>query len=108
MLLAIGTSVADAARHTGVSERTIWRRLADPAFHQQVETERAELLTRTSAQLSACGPLAVTTLRDLLKSERDQVRLGAARSILELGVDLRELVALEARVAALEQGGFRR
>jgi hypothetical protein len=45
---------------------------------------------------------AAKTLRKLLKADADTVKLGAARSILELGNKLREAVELEQRLAALE------
>ena len=45
---------------------------------------------------------AADTLRQLLKAEAESVRLGAARSILELGSKLREAVELEDRIGELE------
>jgi hypothetical protein len=45
----------------------------------------------------------VDTLRGLLAGESESVKLGAARSILELGWKLKEAVELELRIAALEQ-----
>jgi hypothetical protein len=46
---------------------------------------------------------AAGTLAKLLDAEKESVRLGAARALLELGVKLRESVELEQRLAALEQ-----
>jgi hypothetical protein len=46
---------------------------------------------------------AADTLRDLLGSTSPTARLGAARSILELSVKLRESIELEERLQALEQ-----
>jgi hypothetical protein len=45
---------------------------------------------------------AADVLRDLLGAGSESVRLGAARSLLELGVRLRESVELEERLQALE------
>ena len=45
---------------------------------------------------------AAKALRELLACESPAVRLGAARSILELGVKIREAVELEERVGVLE------
>jgi hypothetical protein len=42
-------------------------------------------------------------LRQLLKARSETVRLGAARSMLELGVKLRESVEIEQRIATLEE-----
>jgi hypothetical protein len=46
---------------------------------------------------------AADVLRQLLAARSESVRLGAARSLLELGVKLRESVELEERLQALEE-----
>jgi HEAT repeat protein len=46
---------------------------------------------------------AADMLRQLLAAKSENVRLGAARSLLELGVKLREAVELEERVRLLEE-----
>jgi HEAT repeat protein len=46
---------------------------------------------------------AADVLRKLLAAESESVRLGAARSLLELGVRLRDSVELEERVRELER-----
>ena len=56
-------------------------------------------------QLADASTAATATLRKLLAAEAETVRLGAARSILELGTKLRESVEFEERVRALEAKG---
>jgi hypothetical protein len=103
MALACGATVAAAARQTGASERTIYRRLADPAFKHELQVLRADMVQRTSGTLTAAATEAVKSLLELLKPATPHAtRLGAARSVLELGVKLREAAELEARIAALE------
>jgi hypothetical protein len=46
---------------------------------------------------------AADVLRQLLAARSETVRLGAARSLLELGVKLRESVELEQRMRDLEE-----
>jgi hypothetical protein len=46
---------------------------------------------------------AADTLRRLLASAADAIKLGAARSILELGAKLREAGEFEQRLLAVEQ-----
>ena len=46
---------------------------------------------------------AADTLRGLLNAEGENVRLGAARSILELGTKLRDAVEIEERLVELER-----
>jgi hypothetical protein len=59
--------------------------------------------------LTAAATEAVSTLRGLqAKSIPASVRLGAARSVLELGAKLRETAEFEAQIAALEEAAERR
>ena len=101
-VLAGGATVQVAAQRAHVSERTVYRRLSDPAFRQRVTETRAEMVSRAVGQLADAGAEAATTLRALLGAESESVRLGACRAILELGVKLRESEDLERRVAELE------
>ncbi len=100
--LAAGASRTSAAKAAGVSERTVFRRLQDPAFRQRLDEARAEMLTSAVARLTASATSAAMTLHRLLTAESESVQLGAARSILELGTKLRESEELAARIAALE------
>jgi hypothetical protein len=101
--LAAGATVRDAARRAGVSERTAHRRLADPDFRRRLTEARAGMVERALGQLAEGSTEAVATLRKLLKAKGDTVKLGAARTILEVGNKLRESVELQQRIAALEQ-----
>ena len=100
--LAAGATLVDAARQAGVSERTVRRRLDDPAFCQQVDEARAAMLTQAVARLTAASVAAVETLQTLLAAEPAFVRLAAARAILDLGLKYREHHDLTERVLALE------
>jgi hypothetical protein len=104
MALACGATVESAARQAGVSESTAHRRLEDPAFRQQLQTLQAEMIKRTAGALTAASTESVRTLLELQKpSAPPTVRLGAARSILEIGIKLREAADLEERLSVLEQ-----
>jgi hypothetical protein len=104
MAFLCGATVESAARQAGVSERTARRRLKDPAFQQQLQALRADLNQRTAGALTAAATEAVRTLLELLKaSAPPAVRLGAARSILDIGIKLQESAHFEGRLSALEQ-----
>src|SRR5689334_22084195 len=104
MALACGATIESAARQAGVSESTVQRRLDDPTFRQQLQTLRADMIQRTAGALTAASTESVRTLLELQKpSAPPAVRLGAARSILEIGIKLREAADLEARLSAMEQ-----
>jgi transposase len=100
--LAAGHSIKEAAKIAGVGERTAHRRLDDPAFKERVSEMRTEFLSEAVGRLSDATTEAAKTLRSLLESKSDSVRLSAARSILEFAPKLRETVELERRLAALE------
>jgi len=101
--LAAGKTVADAAEAAGLSERTAYRRLDDAAFRGRMTTLRGEMIGRAVGRLADASTKAVETLTALLTTDSATVRLGAARSILELGTRLREAVEIEERLSSLEQ-----
>ena len=102
--LACGLSVEQAARQTGVSTRTIQRRLTEANFSFRLDELRHEMLARSCAMLTAAGVESVRTLVELLKPQQAaNTRLQAARAILDLGVKLRQLVDVEEQVHELER-----
>ena len=104
LALACGASVENAARQAGVSESTAYRRLADSDFSQRLKDLRADMVQRTAGALTAAATEAVRTLLELQKpSAPPAVRLGAARSVLEIGMKVREVADLEERLTALEE-----
>jgi hypothetical protein len=102
LALAAGQTLRDAAAAVGIGERTATRRWADPAFRRRVAELRGGMVSRALGTLADGMSDAAGTLRKLLDAEAESVRLGAARSILELGTKLRESVELEERMAELE------
>jgi hypothetical protein len=102
LALATGQTLRAAAEATGVGERTATRRVAEPGFRRRVGELRAEMTSRALGRMADGMADAADVLRQLLNAESESVRLGAARSLLELGVKLRESVELEERLAALE------
>ncbi len=100
--LAGGSTVQDAAATAGVGVATVYRRLREREFKQKVEEARTELLSGAMARLSAATTDAVTTLMGLLAAESESVRLGAARSILDMALRWRESADLAERLDAVE------
>src|SRR5437870_3553232 len=96
LAMAEGRTVREAASVANVSERTATRRLADPDFHRRVVEARAEMMARALGKLADGMAEAADALRQLLGAKSESVRLGAARSILELGNKLRESAEIEA------------
>ncbi|VTU02487.1 phage protein : Phage protein OS=Acetonema longum DSM 6540 GN=ALO_17461 PE=4 SV=1 [Gemmataceae bacterium] len=102
LALACGATVEAAARQCGLTDRTIYRRLSEPAFKDRLQALRTDMVARAAGMLTAAAGEAVRTLLQLQKDAPATVRLGAAKAVLEVGMKLREIVDLEARMAALE------
>src|SRR5262249_28779895 len=101
--LAKGATVAQAAAQAGVSERTVYRRLADKEFQDQIEALQEEMLQRAVAMLTAAAQEGIRSLVDLQnESTPPAVRRSAVRDILEMGMRLRQAAELEKRLIALE------
>jgi type II secretory pathway component PulF len=101
--LACGATVDNAAHSAGMSARTVHRRLKEPVFQERLQQVHTDMLRRTAGMLTAAGLESVKTLITLQQTTNPgSVRLGAARSVLEMGVKVREASELAQRLAALE------
>src|SRR5687767_7153728 len=79
---AQGLGVAAAAKAAGISERTAFRRLRDPRFVEKERQFRSQVLNEAMTQMAASASLAVATLVELVKSQSENVRTAAAKSLL--------------------------
>jgi hypothetical protein len=103
LALAGGQTLRAAAEAAKIAERTATRRMADPAFRRRVTELRGDMVQRSLGRMAEGMSEAADVLRQLLAARSESVRLGAARSLLELGVRLRESVELEQRMRDLEE-----
>ena len=101
--LASGATIKQAANTAGVAEKTAHRRLADPAFRARLTALRTELLDAAAGRLAAAGTGAVDALQALLTAESEAVRLGAARSLLDLCFKSVDILTWDSRVAEIER-----
>ena len=101
--IASGATVADAASLAGVSERTVRRRLSNPAFCGELSRARSAMLESTIGILADASTEAARTLRGLLAANvAPNVRLRAAMAVIDLTRELTEERDLEERVTRLE------
>jgi hypothetical protein len=100
--LAGGFTVEAAAAKARLSTRTAFRRLENPDFRRHVAEVRSEMVGRACGKLADGMAKAAGTLRKLLTTGSDSVKLGAARAMLELAVRVREAEELEQRLVWLE------
>ncbi len=104
LALAGGETVAAAARKANVAERTLYRWLNDEDFRREVNQARAEMFRRAAGCMAEGAVSGALTLRQLcLRGKSENVRLGAARALIDLGAKLSEIVDLEERLSALER-----
>lgn len=108
LALASGSSMIDAARAAGISERTVRRRLTKPEYRMEISRLRARLLDAAVGKLVAETTDAVETLSDLLNATSEHVRLGAAKAILDFGLSLQEALETQTRITTLEELYVRR
>ena len=101
--LAAGGPIEQAASAAGVSQRTVYRRLAEPGFRARLAASRDQLVVEALGELAASATEAAATLRRLLWARDERVQLGAARVLLDQLLRMRETVELAERVAALER-----
>jgi hypothetical protein len=102
--LASGATKESAARHAGVSLRTVHRRLDDPQFCRALQAFRTDIVQRTAGALTAAGLEFVKTLVRLAGTGAPPAtQLGAARAGLEIGMRVREQTDLEVRLTAMEE-----
>lgn len=101
--LAAGKMRKDAAEMAGVSERTVYARLADAGFRGRAAELRREMIERAVGELSDATAEAARALRALLSAESEAVRLRAACAILDQAVKLRDHAELCERVEEIER-----
>lgn len=98
-----GRTYAKAAEATGVSVRTVERRMADPAFRALVEAKRLELLDSALGLLVGSAELAALVLRNVAgHGQSEAARVAAALGLLDRGLRWDEHVALRRRIETLE------
>jgi hypothetical protein len=104
--LARGYTKAQAARATGVAVRTVFRRVADPAFAARVREARRELLDAVMGRLATAAGDAALTLATLVAPSAavgEKVKVAASKSVIELMTRLLTTVELTDRLEELER-----
>lgn len=94
-----------ACAAAGISAQTLYRWLKQPHFRQALQQAEGEALQALQRRLTALGDMAVGVLGDTMSDPqaRPSERLRAADVTLSRLLQLREMVALEERVAELER-----
>ena len=96
---------ATAAAAAGVSLTTLKRYLNNDEFQREYQRAITELIAEAVAQAKQSLSPALSTLREVMESEEQngQVRVSAARSLLEYGMKLIEQNDILVRLNELER-----
>lgn len=93
----------DAAKAAGVSEKTLYQWLNEPAFRAALREAEKSILDDVTRRLSAGASLALDTLKKLVQSARhESTKLRASVAWLELSLKYRDMHDIEERLTALE------
>ena len=103
--LATSGNVAEAARAANVSRKTLYRWLRQSDFTEALEVAAQESLANLSRELVCLGAQAVTALEGAMTDTEaaTSTKVRAADVVLARLLQLRELVSIELRLAALEK-----
>lgn len=103
-LLAMRT-YAEAAAAAGTSLPTLYRWMNDPQFRAELDAREAAMIDAAQRAVLRLQENAIATIAGILANagESASVRLAAAKTALDYSIRLRELAAIERRLAALER-----
>lgn len=96
-------TIARAAEKASVSESTLLRWMAEPAFKTRLRAARREVVEAAIGRLQQATATAVEALERNLTCGIPPVEVGAARTILDQAIKAVELVDLTERIEQLEQ-----
>lgn len=94
-----------AAAKLGMTERTLYKRMASPAFQQMMKQAQLKMLEQVTQRAQRATEGAVQVMSDIMQDTgtASQVRLNAADAILRNALKLTDTVDVQRRLAALEE-----
>ena len=111
--MLVAPSIEEGCKRARISKAAVYEWLKDEAFRQELKRQRDEIIERALDSLKANIAKAGETLVKHLDSERENISIRAAESIIEFAQKALEHEELEQRIEALEtrlaqQGGHYR
>ena len=99
------STVRQSAAASGIPERTLWRFLERPDFSERLEAEKGKLIATASDSLKSKLTAATTTLANVMEDvdTPPQVKVTAARTILEFSLRYSEMADVLHRLDELER-----
>ena len=108
--LLAAPSIEEGCKRARISKAAVYEWLKDEAFRQELKRQRAAAIEQALDSLKANLTKATETLVKHMNSERENISIRAAESIIEFAQKALEHEELEQRIEALEtrlaqQGG---
>lgn len=103
--LLTSPTYAEAATRANISESTLFRLRKKPDFHEVLNKLKKEMFSETMQKAQSYSKEMLEVLRTIALDEKatDSSRVSAAKGILELGVQLRSMEEIEAKLLELEK-----
>lgn len=94
----------EAAKKAGITERTLRNYLADPAFREEYQRRKRQLVSDATRQIQSSYKSAIKALREIVESDRasEGGKISAARALLEYGQKFTETNEIMVAVEELE------
>ena len=93
----------DAIKAARIGRHTFYNYLKQPHFKAELDRQLNDLTDGAFNQLKSAAGDAVDTLRTLLNSESENVRLRASQAIIDYVIKARELGDISARLDEIEK-----
>lgn len=103
--LLTSPTYAEAARRANISESTLKRLRQKPEFQEVIHALKSEMFSETMQKAQSYSKEMLEVLREIALDVKatDSSRVSAAKGILELGVQLRNMEEIEAKILELEK-----
>ena len=103
LVLLSGRTVAAAARRCGVNEKTLRRWMAEDVFKHELAEARRVTFQAGMSRVQALTAVAIDTLAMLMgRGMPPTVRLGAARTVAELGMHQHDADTIMQKLSEIE------
>ena len=103
--LLTSPTYAEAARRANVSESTLLRLRKKSEFQEVLNALKKEMFSEAMQKAQSYFKEMLEVLRTIALNEQatDSSRVSAAKGILEMGIQLRNMEEIEAKILALER-----
>lgn len=103
--LLTSPTYAEAARQANISESTLLRLRKKSEFQEVLNALKKEMFSEAMQKAQSYSKEMLEVLRTIALDEQatDSSRVSAAKGILEMGIQLRNMEEIEAKILALER-----